>query len=52
MSLINDLGTLVYDIAILNIKSVDYHCIISGTRKSEAMKSMKNIVFTEKNGTL
>ena len=52
MSFINDLGTLVYDIAILNIKSVDYHCIISRTRKSEAIKSMKNIVFTEKNGTL
>ena len=30
------------DIAILNIKSADCHCIISGIRKNEAINLMQN----------
>ena len=30
------------NIAILNIKSADYHCIISGIRKNEAINLMQN----------
>ena len=37
------------DIAILNIKSADYCCIISGISKSGAMNLMQNIDLTEKN---
>ena len=40
------------DIAILNIKSVDYHCIISGISKIEAINLIQNIDLTEKSGTL
>ena len=40
------------DIAILNIKSADYHSIINGISKSEAIKLMQNIDLTEKSGTL
>ena len=40
------------DIAILNIKSADYHCINSGVSKSEAINSMQNIDLTEKRKTL
>ena len=41
------------DIAILNIRSVDHRCIISGMSKSEAINLMLNIDFSEKkNGTL
>ena len=36
------------DIAIFNIKSADYQCVISGTSKSEAVNSMQNIELTEK----
>ena len=39
-----DLG----DIAILNIKSADYCCIISAISKSEAINVMQNIDLTEK----
>ena len=34
------------DIAILNIKSADYCCIISGISKSKAVNLMQNIDFT------
>ena len=40
------------DIAILNIQSADYCCIISGITKSEAINLMKNIDLNEKSGTL
>ena len=38
------------DIAILNIKSADYCCIISGFSKSEAINLMQNIDLTKKAG--
>ena len=40
------------DITILNIKSSDYCCIISGISKSEAINSMQNIDLTEKSGKI
>ena len=40
------------DIAILNIKGTDYHCISSGISKSEAINLIKNINLTEKSRTL
>ena len=40
------------NIAILNIKSVDYCCIISGMSKNEAISLMVNADFTERSGTL
>ena len=40
------------DIAILNIKGSDYHCIISLISKSEAIKLMQNADLTEKNRKL
>ena len=40
------------DIDILNIKSADYRCNISGISKSEAINLMQNINSTEKSGTL
>ena len=40
------------DIAILNIESSDYCCIISGISKSEAINLMQNVDLTEKSGTL
>ena len=36
------------NIYILNIKYVNYHCIISGISKSEATKLLQNIDLTEK----
>ena len=42
----------ISDIAILNIHSADYHCIISGISKSEAINLIQNIDLTEKSGTL
>ena len=36
------------DIAILNIKCVDYCCIIAGISKSEAINLMQNTDLTEK----
>ena len=39
------------DIAILNTKSPDDYCIISGISKREAIKLMKNISLTEEGGT-
>ena len=40
------------NIAILNIKGSDYHCIISLLRKNSAIKLMQNADLTEKSGTL
>ena len=40
------------NIYILNNKSADYRCIISGISKNEAIKLLKNIDFTEKSVTL
>ena len=40
------------DIAILNIKSSDYHCIISGICKSQAISLLQNIYLTKKTGRL
>ena len=40
------------DIAILNVKSADYGCIISGISKNEAINLMQNADLTEKSGTL
>ena len=39
------------DIAILNIKSDDYRCIISRISKIEAINLMRNIDLTEKSKT-
>ena len=40
------------DVGILNIKSPDYCCIISGISKSEAMNLMKNISLTQESRIL
>ena len=40
------------DIYILNIKNVDYCCIINGISRSETIKLLQNIDLTEKSGTL
>ena len=40
------------DIAILNIKSAEYRCIISEICKNEAINLMRNADLTEKSGTL
>ena len=36
------------DIAILNIKSADFHCIFSEISESEAVRLLQNIDLTEK----
>ena len=40
------------DIAILNIKGSDYHCIIRLISKNEAISLMQNVDLTEKSRTL
>ena len=40
------------DIAVLNIKGSEYHCIISLISKNKAIKVMNNADLTEKSGTL
>ena len=40
------------DIAILNIKSADHRCIISGISKSEAINLMQDMGLNEKSGIL
>ena len=40
------------DIAILNIKGSDYHCIITGISKSEAINLLQNIDLIVKSGAL
>ena len=40
------------DIAILNIKGSDYHCIISLIGKNEAINLMQSANLTKKSGTL
>ena len=40
------------DIAILNIKGSDYHCIMSLISKNEAISLLENADLTKKPGTL
>ena len=40
------------NIAILNIKGADYHCIVSGISKNEALNLMQNIDLIEKSRKL
>ena len=40
------------DIAIFSIKGADYHCIISGISKIEAINLIQIINMTKKSGTL
>ena len=40
------------DITILNMKSADYRCIISGMSKSQVINLMQNIDLTQQSGTL
>ena len=40
------------DIAILNIKSDDYHCIIGKISKNEAINLLQNVDLTKKITTL
>ena len=40
------------DIAVINIHSADYCCIISGISKSGVISLMQNIDLTEKLGTI
>ena len=40
------------DIAILNIKSSDYGCIINGISENLVIGLMQNADLTDKNGTL
>ena len=40
------------NIYVLNINRADYHCIINGISKNEAIKLMKNVDLTEKSRTL
>ena len=40
------------NIAMLNMKDVDYRCIISRISQSEAINLMENIDLTEKSGAL
>ena len=40
------------DVAILNIKSSDYHCIISLISKNEAINLMDNAHLTERTSAL
>ena len=40
------------DIAILNIKGSDYHCIISLISKNEVIKFLQNADLAGKSGTL
>ena len=40
------------DIAILNIRSVNYPCVINEINKSEAVNLLQNADVSEKSGTL
>ena len=46
------MSTNLNDIAILNIKSADYGCIISEISKNEVINVMQNADLTEKSETL
>ena len=46
------MSTNLSDIAILNIKGIDYYCIISGISRSNAIDLMQNIDLTGKSVTL
>lgn len=43
---------LLNETYILNIKNPDHSWIINGTRKSEAIKLLKNVNSTDKSGIL
>ena len=43
------ISMVLSDAAILNIKNADYHCIISGISKSEAISLKNNIDLIQKN---
>ena len=45
------MSTNLCNIAILNIRTPDYCCIISGISESEAINLMRDINLTEKIGT-
>ena len=40
------------DIAILNIRGVDYRCNVYGISKSEAIIMLKNVDLTKRSGAL
>ena len=40
------------NIAILNIKGSDYHCIISMISKNDTINLLQNVDLAEKTGTL
>ena len=40
------------NIAILNIKVADYHCIITEIKRNEAIRVIQNADLNEKRGTL
>ena len=46
------MSTNIDHIAILNINSVDYRCIISGISKSKAVNLLQNTDLSQKSGTL
>ena len=46
------MSNTVSDIAVSNIKSSDYHCIISLISKDATINLMQNADFERKNGTL
>ena len=41
----------LFKTSFLKIENADYHCIITGISKGEAIKSLQNINFTQKNGS-
>ena len=46
------ISTNLDDITILSINGIDFQCIISGISKSEAVKELQNVDFSEKRWTL
>ena len=41
------LSVNICDIAIINVKNIDYRCIIHNIRKSEAINLLKNSVLKD-----
>ena len=50
--ILNIISMNLSNISIWNIKSTDYHFIISRINKSEAINLMQNTDLTEKSGAL
>ena len=46
------ISTNLDDITILSKNGIDFQCIISGISKSEAVKELQNVDFSEKRWTL